>query len=75
MLLDFIISTNLTVANRSCKPTLINSFRQEEIDITLVSDNLSKEILSWHMSDTNLFFDHCFIEFNLLGKVRKMQPR
>ena len=75
LLLDFIISTNLTVANKGCKPTFINSIRQEVIDITLVSDSLSYRVLNWHVADTNSFSDHCYIEFSLLAKAPKMKPR
>ena len=75
LLLDFIISTNLTVVNRGCKPTFINSIRQEVIDITMVSDSLSDRISNWHVSDSHSFSDHCYIEFSLLTKAPRMKPR
>lgn len=50
-LLEFICKNNIYIVNRGNEPTFINAIRQEVLDLTLSSNNLSHAINNWHVSN------------------------
>ena len=69
-LLEFLLSTNLIIANIGSEPTFLNSVRQEVIDITLCSKELKEFIGNWYVSREASMSDHRHIIFNLKESVR-----
>lgn len=62
-LMDFILSSNLTVLNRGDEPTFVNSVREEVLDITLCSMHLSHLIQGWYVTNKVLTSDHKCIHY------------
>ncbi|XP_043071893.1 uncharacterized protein LOC122322821 [Drosophila grimshawi] len=66
-LLSYILSTNLLVCNTGNDPTFIIKNRREVIDLTLISQSMSDQLIGWRVSDDHSFSDHRYIEFELLA--------
>lgn len=64
-LLDYIMSSQLCVANKGNKPTFVTSRRQEVIDVTLCSAGLETMIKDWRVTDDVTLSDHMYIRFEL----------
>jgi ribonuclease HI len=64
-LLEYIISTDLDIANKGNDPTFVNRNREEVIDITLVSGRISHIIKDWKVNKQASLSDHRRIEFSL----------
>jgi hypothetical protein len=63
-LLEYLASSPLQIMNNGNKPTFVNRRRGEVIDITLASNNASKNIIQWHVSDEITLSDHRYICFS-----------
>ena len=72
-LYDYITGNNLSVSNRGCTPTFINSRSQTIVDITLTTWHISSLIQNWHVSDCVTLSDHQWINFeiNLIKAPKK----
>ena len=72
-LYDYITGNNLSVSNRGCTPTFINSRSQTIVDITLTTWHISSLIQNWHVSDCVTLSDHQWINFeiNLINAPKK----
>ena len=64
-LLEFILSTNMEIANIGNKPTFINAIRQEVLDITLVSLDFTYRVNNWTVLDKDMLSDHRPIQFEI----------
>ena len=64
-LLEYILSANLSVVNRGCKPTFVTSRRQEVIDITLCSLRMYNCLHDWRVVDEETLSDHKLICFQM----------
>lgn len=68
-LLEYLINTNMAIANRGNKPTFINAIRQEVLDLTLVTNNSVDMIRNWVVSEEDSMSDHKHIFFEIKGLV------
>jgi hypothetical protein len=50
-LMEYLVSTNLSILNKGNKPTFIISNRKEVIDLTLGTDKIGDLVTNWHVSD------------------------
>lgn len=64
-LVQFLMKSNLMVMNSGRKPTFVNTNREECLDITLASSEISELIHSWKVTDLETFSDHRLIKFSL----------
>ena len=65
LLLEYLNSSNLEIANQGCQPTFVTARCQSVIDITLASDNIANLIQGWQVSDEVSMSDHRWIRFTL----------
>ncbi|XP_063838175.1 uncharacterized protein LOC135087307 [Ostrinia nubilalis] len=75
LLSDFLLSNCLQVLNNGHTPTFVTKTRQEVIDITFATENVSKCITKWHVSSENSMSDHRHIRFDISGLVEAQYPR
>lgn len=68
-LVEYLATTSLDIQNRGIEPTFINKRRQEVLDITLVTQDLSNRINNWHVSCEDTLSDHREINFSLSCEV------
>lgn len=73
-LVQYLLTTDLMVQNRGDKPTFVNSAREECIDVTLATCDISELIHSWRVCDDETFSDHKLIKFNLKGHFPQRKP-
>ena len=70
-LLEYILTTKLSICNRGNTPTFVTTAREEVIDMTLVSGNIEQDIEEWKVNTEHAHSDHRQIEFKL--KLKKKQ--
>merc|ERR1711973_815252 len=70
-LLDYIATTQLHVQNEGTTPTFRNRIREEVIDITLATNNVTNKIYKWKVSEEETFSDHNKITFSIKSKVEE----
>lgn len=58
LLVEYLTTTCLDIQNVGCEPTFANKIRQEVIDITLMTQNLSNRIKNWAVSCEETLSDH-----------------
>ena len=68
------VKTDLLIENRGNKPTFVNSNREECLDVTLASSNISELIHSWRVTNDETFSDHKLIKFKLKGQFPQRKP-
>ncbi|XP_037050725.1 uncharacterized protein LOC119084765 [Bradysia coprophila] len=73
-LIQFLMKSNLMVMNSGRKPTFVNANREECLDITIASCELSELIHSWRVTDLETFSDHRLIKFCLRGNFPNKEP-
>lgn len=66
-LLEYISSTELNIHNKGNSPTFVTERREEVIDITLSSPDVSDQVLGWHVSPQWTASDHKWLEFDLVS--------
>lgn len=71
---DYLLGSNLLIANKGCKPTFSISNRSEVIDLTLVSDQQPSIVKNWRVSDVASLSDHNLITFRL-DQVVKVEEK
>jgi hypothetical protein len=69
-LLEFLISSGVSILNRGSAPTFINAIRQEVLDLTLASSFLANFVEDWHVSNEPSLSDHQQIRFNIKTEYR-----
>lgn len=62
-LLDFLLSSNLSILNKGNEPTFVTSTREEVIDITLCSIHIEHLMKNWKVTNKILSSDHKCITF------------
>ena len=72
-LLDYLLCCHLDIANVGCKPTFINSIREEVLDLTLISSSIASSLINWRVTDEATLSDHQHIRFDLPGQVEIRQ--
>lgn len=65
LLVEYLTTTCLDIQNVGCEPTFANKIRQEVIDITLMTQNLSNRIKNWAVSCEETLSDHKEINFQV----------
>lgn len=65
LLVEYLTTTCLDIQNVGCEPTFANKIRQEVIDITLATQNLSNRIKNWVVSCEETLSDHKEINFQV----------
>lgn len=73
-LLDFLLSSDLFLMNKGCKPTFRNRHREQVIDITLASGRIHESIKNWHVSDELSLSDHSWICFDVSSDRKIAEP-
>jgi ribonuclease HI len=73
-LLEYIAGENLVIANRGNAPTFVTRARQEVLDITVTSQELSSTVRNWRVSDEPSLSDHRHIRFSLDAKQTRAKP-
>ena len=77
--MDFIISTELTIQNLGSKPTFVRTNCSTIIDLTLTTQFIGNKIKNWHVIDDYTGSDHKYIQFVLSLKncyeVKTRHPR
>ena len=63
-LLEYIYSVNLDIKNEGNTPTFITSNREEVLDITVCSLEISENINNWHVSKDDSLSDHQIIFYD-----------
>ncbi|KAL0811348.1 hypothetical protein ABMA28_009758 [Loxostege sticticalis] len=74
-LVNYLISTKLTLINIGSEPTFVNSRSQTIIDLTLATEAISNLISDWHVSREASCADHRWIRFNLNLTLPRSRPR
>lgn len=64
-LLDYLMSTDLSIVNRGNSPTFVVANRSEVIDITLANSFAEQRIQSWRVSNDESSSDHRYIRFQV----------
>ena len=64
-LFDYLCANDVEILNNGCKPTFINSVREEVLDLTLSSRYISNYISNWRVSDEVSCSDHQHIFFQV----------
>ena len=72
-LLEYIISSDLYIANKSNKPTFVTSNRSEVIDITIANGISISAVSEWKVSSEVPMSDHKWIYFNVDLDKKKMK--
>ena len=72
-LFEFILDSNLVVANRGSEPTFVVANRKEVLDITLISLSYADSIVDWRVSKDCSFSDHLYLEFSIVVGNRPKQ--
>ena len=73
-LLEYLLSTNLSICNKGNKPTFFNRIREEVIDLTLVSNTDTVKIFDWKVSSECSFSDHNRIIFKIEITLNMIAP-
>lgn len=73
-LVSFLLNSDLMVLNRGNKPTFVNAIRQECIDLTLVSSDITELVHSWRVTEEITFSDHRLIRFSMKGHFPARKP-
>lgn len=68
-LMDFILSSRLTIQNVGTSPTFVTSRRQEVIDLTLTNKTVTDRITKWRVLEDDSLSDHRYIEFRLAAET------
>ena len=64
-LLEYLVTTDLTILNKGTKPTFVVTKRQAVIDITLASSDVAPFVTEWRVSDEESLSDHRYIKFRI----------
>ncbi|XP_071578122.1 uncharacterized protein [Temnothorax nylanderi] len=73
-IMDFILTNNLTICNRSNIPTFVNKVREEAIDLTLTTGEEGLIVEDWRVSLKRFFSDHRRILFRINRAVPISKP-
>lgn len=57
-LLEYLVSTDLEIPNRSNKPTFCTLVRREVLDLTICSRQIVDEVIAWRVSNELSLSDH-----------------
>jgi len=71
LLIEYIATTNLEVANRGSEPTFCAGNRRTVIDVTLISNNLNTIIHDWQVMSNDTMSHHRQIQFAIKCDKRK----
>jgi len=64
-MLEYLITTDLDILNMGNSPTFVVSNGQQVIDISLASNDFTKQIINWKVTDEESLSDHRHIHFSL----------
>jgi hypothetical protein len=64
-LMEYLVSTNLSILNKGNEPTFVISNRKEVIELTLGTDKIGDLVTNWHVSDEISMSDHRYIVFQV----------
>jgi hypothetical protein len=64
-LMEYLVSTNLSILNKGNEPTFVISNRKEVIDLTLGTNKIGDLVTNWHVSDETSLSDHRYIVFQV----------
>lgn len=67
-LLEFVLGTNLTIENVGTEPTFVTSTREEVIDLTLSSSDISGYLTGWNVLREISLSDHRYIIFKIVSE-------
>lgn len=73
-LLQFLAASDLLILNRGRKPTYVNAIREEILDISLATRDISERVRGWRVTDEDTFSDHKLIRFSLEGYAPQRNP-
>lgn len=71
-LLEFLMNTILTLANRENHSTFVNRKREEVINLTFTLSDTSSLNKNWHINNTSLLSDHSFMYSILIESFRNI---
>ena len=71
-LLEFIFSKDGVVLNKGNTPTFFNAIRQEVIDITFCTCDVSVDVLNWTVHKDISISDHRLISYTIFGDQNSM---
>ncbi|XP_069361095.1 uncharacterized protein [Maniola hyperantus] len=78
-LINFLLTTNLTIINMGTEPTFVTSRYQTIIDLTLASTRAADHVKNWRVSDEPSLSDHrriCYeLDLMITQHVPKRNPR
>jgi hypothetical protein len=76
-LMEFLVSSNLNILNRSNKHTFVVCNRKKVIDLTLGTNKIGDLVSDWHVSDEPSLSDHRYSCNGLLSCpiIKIVQPR
>ncbi|MCP3662523.1 MAG: RNA-directed DNA polymerase [Gammaproteobacteria bacterium] len=63
-LMEYLVTTDLEIANRGHEPTFFAAGRQTVIDLTLISGDITQDVSGWHVSQEVSLSDHRHICFS-----------
>lgn len=75
LLLEYIVSNNLAIINTGNTATFVTRARQEVLDITLASEEMSTYIKNWKVDEEESFSDHRRITFQIESIIEKYKIR
>jgi hypothetical protein len=64
-LMEYLVSTYLSILNKGNKPTFVTRNTKEVIDLTLGTDKIGDLVIIWHVSDEISLSDHRYIVFQV----------
>ena len=66
-LVEYLVTTELDILNVGNTPTFRNAVREEVLDLTLCTSNLTDRIANWRVSDELSLSDHEQSRFDLVA--------
>lgn len=79
LLVEYLMTTNLNILNTGSKPTFVNKRSKTIIDLTLATEEISRNIMNWHVSEELSCSDHRWLRFdiqvNTIAKTPWRNPR
>jgi len=72
-LLEYLVTTDLTILNKGTKPTFVVTRRQTVIEITLASSDAVSLVTGRRLSDEESLSDHRYIKFQVRSESRMIR--
>lgn len=73
-LVEYLMTSDFLILNKGKAPTFTNAVREEILDVTWITSDLSEMAHSWKVVNEETFSDHKLIKFCLRGHFQPRMP-